>query len=331
MQPGNISSFEAYDFSVSPHRNRESLVEFGRRRWSAELRYKGGGTPLPTRYFFMDRNGIASTSTPLMKIKNNNKRTIDSGTNAYLKREAALPVVVSFSHLDFKLSTIGNLKYYTQSHIMTLSYQINVIDLSHSHLSPTLLSNLSVKEIPIPIPGPTSVVVRIRAAALNFRDLLCLADSPLYPVRTPPGLIPCNDGAGEIVSAGLESIWKDSIGKAVILLPSRDWINGDVGAVDMHNILGSGVVNGTLSQYVVVEDPWLIRAPKNLSFEESAALPGAAGTAMNVLESISIGGNTTVVTQGTGGVSCAVIQVSIPIIQQLQNTNSNKVRCCSWR
>ncbi|KAH6710726.1 putative zinc-type alcohol dehydrogenase-like protein [Leptodontidium sp. MPI-SDFR-AT-0119] len=205
---------------------------------------------------------------------------------------------------------------------MALSYQINVIDLSHSHLSPTLLSNLSVKEIPIPIPGPTSVVVRIRAAALNFRDLLCLADSPLYPVRTPPGLIPCNDGAGEIVSAGLESIWKDSIGKAVILLPSRDWINGDVGAVDMHNILGSGVVNGTLSQYVVVEDPWLIRAPKNLSFEESAALPGAAGTAMNVLESISIGGNTTVVTQGTGGVSCAVIQYAAALGARVIATSS---------
>ncbi|KAH9224909.1 putative zinc-type alcohol dehydrogenase-like protein [Leptodontidium sp. 2 PMI_412] len=165
---------------------------------------------------------------------------------------------------------------------MALSYQINVIDLSHSHLSPTLLSNLSVKEIPIPIPGPTSVVVRIRAAALNFRDLLCLADSPLYPVRTPPGLVP----------------------------------------LDMHNILGSGVVNGTLSQYVVVEDPWLIRAPKNLSFEESAALPGAAGTAMNVLESISIGGNTTVVTQGTGGVSCAVIQYAAALGARVIATSS---------
>lgn len=193
---------------------------------------------------------------------------------------------------------------------MMLSYQINVVDPLHSHLSPNLLTNLSVKETPIPSPGPGSVVVRIRAISLNFRDLLCLADSPLYPTRTPPGLVPCSDGAGEIISAGPGSTWTDSIGDAVILLTNRDWIDGDVDVVTMENNLGSGTVNGTLTQYMVVQDPWIIRAPKNLSFEEAAALPGAAGTAINVLQSISVGKGTTVVTQGTGGVSCAVIQVS---------------------
>jgi NADPH:quinone reductase-like Zn-dependent oxidoreductase len=95
----------------------------------------------------------------------------------------------------------------------------------------------------------------------------------------------------------------------VILLTNRDWIDGDVEVVSVENSLGAGTANGTLTQYIVVQDPWVIRAPKNLSFEEAAALPGAAGTAMNVLQSISVGKGTTVVTQGTGGVSCAVIQV----------------------
>jgi NADPH:quinone reductase-like Zn-dependent oxidoreductase len=193
---------------------------------------------------------------------------------------------------------------------MSLSYQINVVDPSHSHLSPNLLDNLSIKESPIPTPGPGAVLVRIHAVALNFRDLLCLADSPLYPTRTPPGLIPCSDGAGEIVSVGPGSTWKNNIGDAVILAPNRDWTDGDVSVVNMKNILGSGSVNGTLAQYIVVQDPWLVRAPKNLSFEEAAALPGAGGTAINVLESVNIGKGTTVVAQGTGGVSCAVIQVS---------------------
>jgi len=58
-----------------------------------------------------------------------------------------------------------------------------------------------------------------------------------------------------------------------------------------------------------VQDAWAISAPKHLSFEEAAALPGAAETAMNVLEAVRMGKGTTVVTQGTGGVSCAVIQV----------------------
>lgn len=195
---------------------------------------------------------------------------------------------------------------------MALSYQITPNDPSHSHLSPTLLNNLSIKSNPIPEPGPNSVVVRIRAVALNYKDLLVLADSPIYPTRTPAGLVPCTDGAGEIVSCGTNSIWKDSIGDAVILAISRDWIDGDVEVLNMENLLGSGVVNGTLRQYIVVEDPWIVRAPKNLSFEEAAALPGAAGSAINILESVGAGKGTVVVTQGTGGVSCAVIQVSIP-------------------
>lgn len=165
----------------------------------------------------------------------------------------------------------------TLSSKMALSYQVNIIDLSHLHLSPTLLSNLSIKKIPIPSPGPGSILVRVRAVSLNFRDLLCLADSPLYPIRTPPGLTPCSDGAGEIVSAGPGSTWKDSIDDAVILVPNREWIDGDVSALNMENNLGSGVVSGTLTQYVTVQDPWVIRAPRNLSFEEAttASLPCA--------------------------------------------------------
>lgn len=213
---------------------------------------------------------------------------------------------------------------------MSLSYQVNIIDPLHSHLSPNLLSNLSVKESPIPSPGPNSVLVRIRAVSLNFRDLLCLADSPLYPTRTPPGLIPCSDGAGEIISAGPGSIWTDSIGDSVILLTNRDWIDGDVDVVSMENNLGAGTVNGTLSQYMIVQDPRIIRAPKNLSFEEAAALPGAAGTAMNVLQSISVGNGTTVVTQGTGGVSCAVIQVCCQVLYRYYCADKWKVRSCSW-
>lgn len=189
------------------------------------------------------------------------------------------------------------------------AYQVNVVDQSHSHLSPTLLENLSIQQLPTPTPGPGEVLVRIRAAALNFRDILCIADSPLYPTRTPDGLIPCSDGAGEIVSVGSGSTWKDSIGAAVILVPCRDWIDGEV-AWDMDNVLGSGTADGSLAQYAVVKDPWIVRAPKNFSFEEAAALPGASATAVNVLESVPVGRGTTVVTQGTGGVSCAVIQVS---------------------
>jgi NADPH:quinone reductase-like Zn-dependent oxidoreductase len=113
---------------------------------------------------------------------------------------------------------------------MSLSHQINIVDPSHSHLSPNLLDNLSIKETPLLVPGPGSILVRIRAAALNYRDLLCLADSSRCSIRTTSGLIPCGDGAGEIISVGPDSAWKDSIAVAVILPQGTDWIDGDVEA-----------------------------------------------------------------------------------------------------
>jgi D-arabinose 1-dehydrogenase-like Zn-dependent alcohol dehydrogenase len=217
---------------------------------------------------------------------------------------------IKFTHrLSLGLRVIAKLDF-----DMASTYQINIVDDSLSHLSPTLLQNLSQKTVPVPEPGPGSILVRMHAAALNFRDLLCVANSPVYPVRTLPGLVPCSDGSGEIVKAGPDSKWAGSIGQAVILVPNRDWLDGDVSVVQMSNTLGAGDVNGTLAQYVVVEDTWVVKAPKNLSYEEAAALVSTAGTAINVLGSIDVREGTTVVTQGTGGVSCAVIQVRLFVV-----------------
>lgn len=194
---------------------------------------------------------------------------------------------------------------------MASRYEVHVTDPSRSHLSPNVLQNLKLKTFAVPEPGPGSVLVRMRAAAFNFRDILVLAGSPVYPISTVDGLVPIVDGAGEIVKAGPNSIWKDKIGESVILVPTKDWMDGDSEAFNKNNTMGAGDVPGVLSQYVVVEDKLVIPAPKNLSWEESAALVSAAATAINVLQSIEIKKGTTIVTQGTGGVSCAVIQVCI--------------------
>jgi NADPH:quinone reductase-like Zn-dependent oxidoreductase len=194
---------------------------------------------------------------------------------------------------------------------MASAYHINIVDESEDHLSPHLLKNLTLKTFPIPEPPASSVLVRIHAAGLNFRDLLTVANSPKYPVRTKPGLVPCADGAGEIVKAGPESKWTNKVGEAVILVPPRTWEDGDVEVYQVDNTLGAGDAQGTLTQYIVVEDSWVIRAPKNLTWEESAALVSCGGTAINVLQCIDVKKGTTIVTQGTGGVSCAVIQACL--------------------
>ena len=193
---------------------------------------------------------------------------------------------------------------------MSQAYQIHVLDPSHSHTSPTLLNNLTLNTLPIPVPGPGEVLVRIRAAAVNYRDILVVADSPLYTARTSAGLTPCADGAGTIEAVGPNSTWSDSIGEGVLLVNNTDWIDGDVEGYKVHHTLGCGGVHGTLRQYAVVSDEFVVRKPKNLGFEEAAAMVSAGGTAMNALLAGGVGPGKTLLTQGTGGVSCFAILVS---------------------
>lgn len=149
--------------------------------------------------------------------------------------------------------------------------------------------------------------MQIHAAALNFRDLLVTADSPLYPIRTSQGLTPCSDGAGVVEAVRENSKWE--VGDRVILMPNQSWLQGDNEQdFDMPSSLGGGTVQGTLRQHAVVK----LKMPSNLSFEEAAALPKAGATAVNALfhGPGAIKSGHTVPTQGTAGVSCFAIQVS---------------------
>lgn len=75
---------------------------------------------------------------------------------------------------------------------------------------------------------------------------------------------------------------------------------------------GAGAVQGTLREWGVFKDADLVRAPSKLSFEEIGSMGAAGGTAVNALffgpKPVTVG--MTVLTQGTGGVSCFAIQLA---------------------
>jgi NADPH:quinone reductase-like Zn-dependent oxidoreductase len=83
----------------------------------------------------------------------------------------------------------------------------------------------------------------------------------------------------------------------VLLVANSDWMDGDVEVYKVHHTLGCGDVQGTLRQYAVVKDEFVVRKPRNLGFEEAAALVGAGGTAMNALLAGGVGPGKTVLTQ----------------------------------
>lgn len=174
----------------------------------------------------------------------------------------------------------------------------------------TAPGSLSLVTLPtIPSPGPNQALIRIQAVSLNYRDVLVVDHSPSYPVQAKPNLTPCSDGAGVIEEAGPGSKWKK--GDRVFVHPNT-WKGGDDPRdFDLHLTMGGGTTDGTLRRYVVWDDDRIVKAPDNLSIEEVATLYTAGATAWNALfhGKLKLEPGMSVLTQGTGGVSCFAIQV----------------------
>ena len=165
-------------------------------------------------------------------------------------------------------------------------------------------------ETAIPTPGPKQALIRIHAAAYNYRDGLVVDHNPLYPIKHKANLVPCMDGAGMVEEAGEGSIWKK--GDRVIIHPTS-WLHGsDPCDFKLSECSGCGDVDGTLRRWMVWDDERLIKAPKGLSMEEASTMFTAGVTAYFSLfhGPIKLQPGMTVLTQGTGGVSCYAIQVS---------------------
>lgn len=165
---------------------------------------------------------------------------------------------------------------------------------------------LAMAKLPMPEPGPGEVVIRMRAASLNYRDLL-VADNVYGSKAT--ALIPLSDGAGEVSAVGA-GVTGAAVGDRVAAAFFPDWVSGPISAEARARALG-GTVDGVLAEYVRVPAHAAIALPAHLSFEEAATLPCAALTAWNALAEVArIAAGDTVLLQGTGGVSVMALQLA---------------------
>ncbi|HEX9667382.1 MAG TPA: NAD(P)-dependent alcohol dehydrogenase [Thermodesulfobacteriota bacterium] len=167
------------------------------------------------------------------------------------------------------------------------------------------IDSLILAERPDPKPGYGQVLVKIKAASLNYRDLLVVKGA--YSRNLPPGLVPCSDGAGEVVETG-DGVTHVKPGDRVAGIYMQTWISGQLDESKAKSALG-GAIDGVLAEYVLFHEDGLVRVPEHLSYEEAATLPCAAVTAWNGL--ITSGGlkpGDTVLVLGTGGVSIFALQ-----------------------
>ena len=175
----------------------------------------------------------------------------------------------------------------------------------------TTAGSIALRDLgPVPKPGNKQVLIRIHAVSLNYRDRVVIDRSPSYPVVAKENLIPGSDGAGTVEEAGPNSIWKK--GDRVIIQPS-EWTSGyDERDFEIDTVLGGGEVDGTFRRWIVSNDSNLFKAPDALTFEEACTVHTAGVTAFRSLfhGGVELQPRTTVLTQGTGGVSCYAIMVS---------------------
>ena len=164
---------------------------------------------------------------------------------------------------------------------------------------------LRVEDAPDPQPGPGEVVVRLRAAALNHRDVWIRTGR--YAGITLP-IILGSDGAGEVVEtgAGVDPVWHS---REVIINPAFNWGGDDRAQGPAFQILGLPR-DGTYAELVKVPADSLHDRPRNLSWEESAAVPLASVTAYRALVTrgqLTKGERVVVTGIGGGVATCALL------------------------
>jgi zinc-binding alcohol dehydrogenase/oxidoreductase len=169
---------------------------------------------------------------------------------------------------------------------------------------------LSYEDVPEPEPGPGETVVRLRAAALNRRDVFVTYGQ--YPGVRPDALpvILGSDGSGEVVARG-EGAGGPDEGTEVVINPALYWGDDPRKPGKEYRILGLPD-DGTFAQFVKVPAENVFPKPSHLSHEEAAALPLGALTAYRALVTRGeVEEGETVVVPGVGsGVATLVVQMA---------------------
>ncbi len=183
------------------------------------------------------------------------------------------------------------------------------------------VNQLHVVNVPDPRPAAGEVVVAIRAAALNHRDVWIRAGQ--YAGLKWP-CIPGSDGAGVVVDGGEGvdmSTWR---GREVIINPSFNWGPDEAAQGPQFTILGLPR-DGTLAEKVTVPVSQLTAKPAHLSWEEAAALPLAGLTAFRAIISRARlqAGERVLISGIGGGVALFAMQFAVAAQAEVWVTSSS--------
>lgn len=156
--------------------------------------------------------------------------------------------------------------------------------------------------------GHGEVRIRVHAVSLNYRDLMVASGNYLVTVDDP--IIPCSDGAGEVLEVG-HGVTRVQVGDRVAGSFFPYWQDGASTPEKIRHALG-GDIDGMLAEEVVLHEDALAKIPASLSFIEASTMPCAGVTAWNAIfvSSNQVKPGDTVLLLGTGGVSMLGMQMA---------------------
>ncbi|MCC5021657.1 MAG: zinc-binding dehydrogenase [Candidatus Synoicihabitans palmerolidicus] len=139
------------------------------------------------------------------------------------------------------------------------------------------VNELSVNEVSDPTPATDEVVIELKAAALNHRDLW-IKQGQYAGLKWPT--LPGSDGAGVVAERQVGAGFK--AGDAVVINPGFSWGDNPQAQGKGFRILGLPR-DGTLAERIAVPATQLAPKPLHLNWAEAAALPLAGLTAYRAL------------------------------------------------
>lgn len=153
------------------------------------------------------------------------------------------------------------------------------------------------KELAQPVPRAGEVLIKVHAAALNAADWHLLRGDPFllrfsFGLRKPKHPILGSDIAGVV----------EAVGSGVTQLKPGDAVFGDISR--------SG--SGGFAEYVCAPASALAPKPANLSYEQAAAVPMAAVTALQGLRNLGKlqAGQSVLIVGASGGVGTFAVQLA---------------------
>jgi NADPH:quinone reductase-like Zn-dependent oxidoreductase len=152
------------------------------------------------------------------------------------------------------------------------------------------IDRVVVRDLPRPSPGPGEVLVRVKAAAMNPLDCKLREGKFRLIFRVKPPFVLGFDLAGEV----------EAVGAGVTRLRPGDAVFGTMSRPGAH------------AEHAVAGEELLLPKPSRLSFEEAAALPAAALSALQALRDDARlrNGQRVLLNGAGGGIGTFAIQIA---------------------